>query len=149
VSRWAPQHLKALRGTMPDNEWVQECRAWRKAQVRAPRDERRARPAAGCLVIDASDAPRNEKIVAKRALGTTLGSIAEQHGITRQRVLQIVKPKPRDNLRNMQRLDRLLAIWAVCPASIRAAFLERIGADEPPGTASASGTAAEGTGTDD
>jgi len=51
---------------------------------------------AKCAEIDAREnLTRNEKIAAKVAAGMTLQAIGEQHGITRERVRQIVKQRPR------------------------------------------------------
>jgi hypothetical protein len=139
VLRRAPEHLRALLGRVPDDQWLREYRAWRKAQTEAAREERRARLAASRREIDGSDTSRNEKVAAKRALGMTLEAIAQQHGITRERVRQITAPpKPATtSLRNRQRRDRLVEIWGVCPPDIRAAFLAKIGAS--PGPADAGG----------
>jgi Bacterial RNA polymerase, alpha chain C terminal domain len=112
--KWVPEHLKVQVGHVPDDQWLRMCHEWRKTLPQVARDERQAawderqaRLAASCQEIDGSDVSRNEKVVAKRALGMTLKAIALQHGITTERVRQICNPPPKSDLRERQRLDWL------------------------------------------
>jgi hypothetical protein len=97
--RSAPEHLKALAGAIPADEWRAKYSSWRREQLlqaraqRAEAQEQAAQEtAAKCAEIDArEDLTRNGKIAAKRAMGMTLQAIADEHGVTRERVRQIME----------------------------------------------------------
>jgi hypothetical protein len=98
-TRSAPEHLKALAGKVPADEWRAKYSSWQREQLlqaraqRAQAQEQTAQEtAAKCAEIDArEDLTRNEKIAAKRAAGMMLQAIGEQHGVTAERARQIIK----------------------------------------------------------
>jgi hypothetical protein len=95
---WAPRHLRALFGTLPDDEWVDRCYEWRSGRERQRADrERQARErqdrqlaAIGAAILARKGMSRDEKIVAMRVRGLALLAIGQQFGLTRERVRQIV-----------------------------------------------------------
>jgi hypothetical protein len=102
-TRSAPEHLKALAGKIPTNEWRAKYRSWQHEQLRQAQEQKlQARALSGqhlaakCAEIDArEDLTRNEKMAAKVAAGMTLQAVGDQYGISRERVRQIVKQMPR------------------------------------------------------
>jgi hypothetical protein len=56
--KWAPEHLKARFGHVPNDEWLRLCHEWRGTRAKAVRDERQARLAASCREIDGRSATR-------------------------------------------------------------------------------------------
>jgi len=89
VMKWAPQHLVAKRRRLGDEGFIAEARQWRKEQSARPKIERRMAIEAVSREISHQDISRDEKIYLKRQAGVTLQRIADEFGITRQRVMQI------------------------------------------------------------
>src|SRR5262249_18444754 len=94
----APEHLKALAGKIPTNEWRAKFLNWQSEQLRQAREQKLQAQAQAVQKIMAKGAEidahenltRNEKIAAKRAAGMALRVIGEQYSMTRERVRQIV-----------------------------------------------------------
>jgi len=90
----APEHLKALAGKIPADEWRAKFHSWQSEQSRQAREQKlqaQAQAAAKGAEIDArEDLTRREKMAAKQAAGMSLRAIGEQYGITKQGVHEII-----------------------------------------------------------
>jgi hypothetical protein len=94
---WAPPHLRAQLGQIPDQAFLTECHRWRdqqrelkRAALNAAYDTRSRIVQEKCAEIDAGpDVGQREKMIAKRLAGATLQEVANQHGVTRERVRQV------------------------------------------------------------
>jgi hypothetical protein len=90
---WAPPHLRAQLGQIPDQAFIDACYLWRDQQRELAKDATDAERAAHsrmvqaqCAEIDARhDLTRREKMMAKRMAGMTLQEIGAQHGVTPSR----------------------------------------------------------------
>jgi excisionase family DNA binding protein len=100
---WAPEHLaKELKsGQLEGAEFVRLCHEWRDNEterLKQQQSERAQQIQADMLKqsaeIDArADLTRKEKIRAKRMIGLTLQEVADQYGLTRERIRQITDPR--------------------------------------------------------
>jgi DNA-binding CsgD family transcriptional regulator len=115
-TRLAPEHLKALAGKIPPEEWRAKYHSWKREQLNQARasgaqakTQAAKQTALRSAAIDArEDLTHNQKIAAKYAAGMTLSAIGMQHGITRERVRQIVN-KIRQPHRTARRQNRIRA----------------------------------------
>jgi len=155
---WAPDHLKARVTEMSTDEFITACYEWRdnleataKREVETDRNAQRIHLAHIVTEIDKTrDMTRNEKMIAKRVAGLTLEQIAQQHGLTRERVRQLTSQTYIDRrgepvLERMARMDkrygqqrqelmdrayqRLIDQWHKTPLEMQNLFIERILAD--------------------
>jgi hypothetical protein len=138
--QWAPEELKARVLKMEPAKWLAACYAWRNEQrdKRKENAERmRAERMAKSQEIDArEDFSRNDKIRAKRIIGLTNREIANQYGVTRQRVQQIVDPnyvaasKARRQSRVSDKAARLFALWQLMSPQEQQRFRQMIAEEE-------------------
>jgi hypothetical protein len=85
--KWAPDHLKSRVTDFDPLVFRDACFAWRREQQAAAIAGRRKQVAKACSAIDRDRTlDRDAKIRAKRKAGATLQVIADQHGLTRERV---------------------------------------------------------------
>lgn len=88
--KWAPDHLKSRVTDFDPLVFRDTCFAWRREQQAAAIAGRRKQVAKACSAIDRDRTlDRDAKIRAKRKAGATLQVIADQHGLTRERVRQL------------------------------------------------------------
>lgn len=127
--RYAPPELIAQRGTMTDDEFIAAAKEWRrgaKSRAKALRDQR-VRTEINAIL--AAGGPRRAQMRSMRDAGATLEEIAQQFGITRERVRQIVDKR---YLAKVQAkgppIRTILRVWKKMTQPHREAFLREIGA---------------------
>lgn len=133
--------------------WRDEQNALSTKSVSDEKEKNREHLAALCAEIDQrADISRNAKMVAKRMAGMSLEDIGRQHSLTRERVRQLTDPKyiahkynrragglndlaadlaqleARKNELLMDAVDKLVAAYQACPATVQDEFLRKIGA---------------------
>jgi hypothetical protein len=112
VLQWAPPHLRAQLGQIPDQAFLDACHLWRDQQRRfalnAAYVARSRIIQEKCAAIDAIPGlPRRAKMLAKRLAGATLQEVGNQHGVTREYVRQVTaQPTVREKAKG-KRIGRL------------------------------------------
>jgi hypothetical protein len=152
---WAPDHLKGRLEELGAEQFIKACYEWRDEQKAMAAHAGADAEKAACDAIEKAaaeidarhDISRDQKMIAKRLAGMTLEEIAQQHGVTRERVRQIVSPDfkrpnyaPTRSVAEKIRLleakrdaliaaqtGQLIATWDAAPQIVRDAFLKHIG----------------------
>jgi hypothetical protein len=148
--RWAPQHLKERLPEMPADEFLAACATWREEEndklqnaEQEQRDQRRHELQQIAADIDMRrDLSRNQKMILKRSAGMTLESVAQQHGLTRERVRQLTDPnyvacpkKAEDRLERWQQrqheyrekqIDELFKVYNRASVEAQEEFIRRV-----------------------